>query len=123
MEPTGRWGTKKRAGSQSDFLVKLVFDEDLGNSAYLVASRSSKEAVLIDPLRDVNVYLEAARKERLTVTHALDTHLHNDFLSGCREVAARTGAEIGVSAEARESAALRRRRFLGLHCEPVETLK
>jgi len=100
MEPIGRSGTKKRAASQSDFLVKLFVDEDLGNSAYLVASRSSKEAVLIDPLRDVNAYLEAARKERLTVTHALDTHLHNDFLSGCREVAARTGAEIGVSAEA-----------------------
>lgn len=89
------------ARTRRDLTVAPFVDEDLGNSAYLVASRSTKEGVLIDPLRDVDRYLEAARRAGVAVAHVLDTHLHNDFLSGCREVAALTGAEIGASAEAR----------------------
>jgi hydroxyacylglutathione hydrolase len=98
---TARRTRPRRRAPRDDFLVVPFVDEDLGNSAYLVGSRLSKEAVVIDPLRDVDPYLRVATRERLEITHALDTHLHNDFLSGSRELAARTDAEVGASAEAR----------------------
>lgn len=81
------------------FIEKFV-DEGLGNSAYLVGSHEAKAAVLIDPLRDVDRYLAAAERLSVKITHVLDTHLHADFISGTREIAAQTGAVIGASAEA-----------------------
>ena len=80
--------------------VQPFVEEGLGNTAYLVGARDSKVAALIDPLRDVDRYLEAADGLGVKVAFALDTHLHNDFVSGSREIAARTGAIVGASAEA-----------------------
>src|SRR3990172_3499372 len=80
--------------------VEQFVDEGLGNSAYLVGSHATKRAVLIDPLRDVDRYLAAADRLSVTITHVLDTHLHADFISGARELAAQAGAVIGASAEA-----------------------
>jgi len=87
-------------GSDSPALIGQFVDEGLGNSSYLVASRADRVAAVIDPLRDVTVYEEAARRNGLKITHVLDTHLHADFVSGARELAARTGARILASAEA-----------------------
>ncbi len=83
------------------FFIEPFVDTGLGNSAYLIGSHETKTGILIDPLRDVDVYLSAARKFGLTLTHVLDTHLHADFISGNREIAHQTGAVIGASAEAR----------------------
>ena len=80
--------------------VQPFVDEGLGNSAYLVGSRDAKLAALIDPLRDVDRYLAAAEGIGVKIAYVLDTHLHNDFVSGAREVAAKTGAVVGASAEA-----------------------
>src|SRR2546425_11576552 len=80
--------------------VQPFVEEGLGNTAYLVGARDSKVAALIDPLRDVDRYLEAADGLGVKIAFALDTHLHNDFVSGSREIAARTGAIVGASAEA-----------------------
>ncbi len=82
-------------------LIEQFVDEGLGNSAYLVGSREAKTAVLIDPLRDVDRYLAAVERNGVKLTHVLDTHLHADFVSGAREVAAKTGAVIGASAAAK----------------------
>ncbi len=84
---------------ESIFVEQFV-DTGLGNSAYLVGSRESKRAALIDPLRDVDRYRHAADQQGVAITHVLDTHLHNDFVSGAREIAAQTGAVIGASAQA-----------------------
>ncbi len=84
---------------QSAFVLQFV-DEDLGNAAHLVGSRGARVAAMIDPLRDVDRYLEAAKRLGVQVVYALDTHLHNDFVSGSLEIAARTGAVVGASAEA-----------------------
>jgi hydroxyacylglutathione hydrolase len=81
--------------------VEQFVDEGLGNSAYLVGSHATKAAALIDPLRDVDQYLAAAERLSVKITHVLDTHLHADFISGARELAAQAGAVIGVSAEAK----------------------
>ncbi len=78
-------------------IVEPFFDEGLGNSSYLVASGEASTAVVIDPHRDVDRYLHCARRRGWRITHALETHLHADFLSGSRELAARTGATVVAS--------------------------
>lgn len=80
--------------------IEQFVDEDLGNSAYLLGSHDTKLTVIIDPLRDVDRYLATAGRLGVTIIHVLDTHLHADFVSGAREIAAQTGAVIGASLEA-----------------------
>jgi hydroxyacylglutathione hydrolase len=82
------------------YFIEPFVDAGLGNSAYLIGSHDTKKGVLIDPLRDVDRYLHAAFEHGIQLTHVLDTHLHADFVSGSREIAAQTGAVIGASAEA-----------------------
>ncbi|HEU0294013.1 MAG TPA: MBL fold metallo-hydrolase [Anaerolineales bacterium] len=82
------------------YFIEPFVDTGLGNSAYLIGSHENKKGILVDPLRDVDRYLHAARERGLTLTHVLDTHLHADFVSGNREIAAQTAAVIGASAEA-----------------------
>jgi hydroxyacylglutathione hydrolase len=67
------------------------FDDGLAQSSYLIGCDRTREAAIIDPRRDVDVYVEAARQHGLTLTHAIDTHVHADFVSGARELA-QTGA-------------------------------
>ncbi len=81
-----------------DLVIEQFVSERLGNSAYLVGSRAAGEAVLIDPLRDIEPYLARAEELGLRVTSALETHIHNDFVSGAREIAQATGARLGASA-------------------------
>ena len=78
--------------------VKQFVDEGLGNSSYLVGSEEAGVAAVIDPLRDVDRYVQAAEAVGLRLTHALDTHLHADFISGSLELADRAGVTVGASA-------------------------
>jgi glyoxylase-like metal-dependent hydrolase (beta-lactamase superfamily II) len=70
----------------------------LAHASYMFASQG--EAVVVDPQRDVEIYLQAAEKNHLTIRHIFETHLHADFVSGHRELAARTGARIYIGAQA-----------------------
>jgi glyoxylase-like metal-dependent hydrolase (beta-lactamase superfamily II)/rhodanese-related sulfurtransferase len=70
----------------------------LAHASYLLGDRG--EAVVVDPSRDIGMYLEEAEKHGLRITWVLETHLHADFVSGHRELAARTGAMIGIGARA-----------------------
>jgi hydroxyacylglutathione hydrolase len=70
----------------------------LAHASYMVGSEGV--AAVIDPQRDVEIYLEAARENGLRIEHVIETHLHADFVSGHRELAARTGARIYVGARA-----------------------
>jgi hydroxyacylglutathione hydrolase len=81
-------------------LVKQFVDEGLGNSSYLIASEETGQAAVLDPERDVDRYLQIAEGLGLRIIYTLDTHLHNDFVSGAREIAAKVGALIGASIEA-----------------------
>ena len=81
-------------------LIKDFVDEGLGNTSYLVASEETSQTAIIDPERDVDRYLQAAEGLGLQLRYALDTHLHNDFVSGVRELAAQAGLRIGASAGA-----------------------
>jgi glyoxylase-like metal-dependent hydrolase (beta-lactamase superfamily II)/rhodanese-related sulfurtransferase len=64
----------------------------LAHASYLVGSEGI--AAVIDPQRDVDIYLEAARQHDLKIQHVIETHLHADFVSGHHELAERTGARI-----------------------------
>jgi hydroxyacylglutathione hydrolase len=70
----------------------------LAHASYMLASEG--EAVVVDPQRDVEIYLQAAEANRVAIRHIFETHLHADFVSGHRELAARTGARIYIGAEA-----------------------
>jgi len=70
----------------------------LSHASYLIGDQG--EAAVIDPQRDVDLYLEAARAKGLTIRYVLETHLHADFVSGHRELAGRTGATIVLGARA-----------------------
>lgn len=80
--------------------VQPFVDGALGNSAYLVFAPDDGAAALIDPERDVDQYLDAAEGLGVSIEYVLETHLHNDFVSGAREIAHQTAASVGASAEA-----------------------
>ncbi len=64
----------------------------LAHASYLVGSEG--QAAVVDPQRDVQIYLDDAAKQGLTIRHVIETHMHADFVSGHKELAARTGAKI-----------------------------
>jgi len=70
----------------------------LAHASYMIASEG--EAIVVDPQRDVEIYLKAAEANQASIRHIFETHLHADFVSGHRELAARTGAQIYIGAQA-----------------------
>jgi len=70
----------------------------LAHASYLLASEG--EAAVVDPQRDVELYLKAAAEHGVAIRHIFETHLHADFVSGHKELAARTGAKIYIGAQA-----------------------
>ena len=71
----------------------------LAHASYLIGSEN--EAAVVDPQRDVDQYIKEAEANSLKIKYVIETHLHADFVSGHRELAARTGAEIVFGANAR----------------------
>jgi len=80
-------------------ILKRFYDERLAQASYLIGCTARGVAIVFDPSRDVEQYLDAARAERVRITHVTETHIHADFVSGTRELAARTGATMLISAE------------------------
>lgn len=82
-------------------LLERIEDAGLAQYSYVVGSRNGTEVAVIDPRRDIDVYLDWARQHRARITLVLETHIHADFASGARALAARTGATLLVSAHDR----------------------
>jgi hydroxyacylglutathione hydrolase len=80
---------------------KQFFDEKLAQYAYLIGCQANGKAVVIDPMRDIDLYIEQAESEGLEIIGAFDTHIHADFLSGLREFAER-GVKVYGSDEGTE---------------------
>ena len=82
-------------------LIRQYSIEGLGHLSALVADESTGIAAVVDPRRDIDLYLDEARRHDLRISHVLETHLHNDYVSGGRELAALTGAVhvIGAGAD------------------------
>ena len=73
---------------------KQFLNDDLGCSSYFIASRQSREAVVVDPAQDVAPYLELAAEREYRLLYVIDTHIHADHVSGNRKLAAASGAEL-----------------------------
>lgn len=80
-------------------LLRRLYHDRLAQAGYLIACQGSKEALVVDPLRDPAPYLEAARQEGVTITAVTETHIHADFLSGAASLAAAAGARLLLSGE------------------------
>ena len=76
-----------------------IYEEGLAQASYLIGCQATKEAIVIDPKRDIDTYLEIARRKNFNITHVTETHIHADFLSGSRELARVTGATMLLSDE------------------------
>jgi hydroxyacylglutathione hydrolase len=81
-------------------LIRQFRIEGLGHLSTLIADDSAGVAAVVDPRRDVDVYLAAARELDVRISHVVETHLHNDYVSGGRELAAITGATHVIGAGA-----------------------
>jgi hydroxyacylglutathione hydrolase len=78
-------------------ILERIFDELLAQASYLIGCEDTGTAIVIDPNRDVEQYLELAKEKKLTITHVTETHIHADFLSGARELARQSGAQLILS--------------------------
>lgn len=76
-----------------------IFEKSLAHSSYIVGCQAAGEAIVIDPKRDIDTYLQIASENNLKITHIAETHIHADYLSGSLELAYVTGAKIYVSDE------------------------
>ena len=79
-------------------LFERFEDHGLAHYSYAVGCESATALAIVDPRRDVDVYLSFAHQRGLRITHVLETHIHADFASGAKELAERVGAELWLSA-------------------------
>ncbi len=82
-----------------DYYFERIYDETLAQASYIIADTKTKEAIVIDPKRDIDTYLEITKEKGFKITKVTETHIHADFLSGSRELAKATGAELLLSDE------------------------
>ncbi|KGP72365.1 MBL fold metallo-hydrolase [Pontibacillus yanchengensis] len=83
-------------------LLKYFFDEKLAQASYMVGCQATGEALVVDPSRDIQAYLDTAKKEGLSIAYVAETHIHADFVSGAKELATQTGATAMLSGEGGE---------------------
>ncbi len=81
---------------------KQFYDTDLAQGSYLIGCQQKGVAAVVDPRRDIEVYLADAAANGLRITVVTETHIHADYLSGSRELAAATGADLYLSDEGGE---------------------
>lgn len=84
-------------------LFRQIFDEKLAQYAYLIGCQETGEALLVDPERDIDQYLDLAEEEGVEIVAVTETHIHADFLSGAREFAERFDTTLYLSDEGDEN--------------------
>lgn len=80
-------------------LLRYFYDKSLAHASYMVGCQKAEVAVIVDPGRDIQQYLDAAAAEGLRIEAVAETHIHADYVSGARELAHRVGAKLYVSDE------------------------
>ncbi|MGE3182762.1 MAG: rhodanese-like domain-containing protein, partial [Phycisphaerae bacterium] len=81
-------------------LFRMIYEDQLAHASYLIGCQKTGEAIVVDPRRDVDVYVTLAAKEGLRIVAVAETHVHADFVSGARELAHRVHARVYVSGAA-----------------------
>lgn len=84
-------------------ILRQIYEEGLSQMSYFLGCPSTGEALVVDPKRDVDTYLELAESLGLRIVAVAETHIHADYLSGARELAAQTGATLYLSDEGDEN--------------------
>jgi hydroxyacylglutathione hydrolase len=79
--------------------MKRFFEPKLAQTSYVIGCPGARAAIVIDANRDIEQYIRAAESEGVSITHVTETHIHADYVSGSRELAARTGAQLLLSDE------------------------
>jgi hydroxyacylglutathione hydrolase len=82
---------------------RQIFDPELAQYAYIIGCQATGEALVIDPERDIDRYVEIAGEEGLRIVAVTETHIHADFLSGAREFAEQHGVKLYLSDEGDEN--------------------
>ena len=80
-------------------LLRYFYDEKLAQASYMVGCQMTGEAIVIDPARNIEPYLQEATKEGMNIVATAETHIHADFVSGSLELAKRTGSKAYLSDE------------------------
>jgi len=78
--------------------LRMIYDDKLAAAAYLIGCQHAGEAIAIDPERDADRYEKIAAANGLRIVAAAETHIHADFVSGARELAAK-GVRVYLSDE------------------------
>jgi len=78
-------------------IIRRLFDDKLAQASYLVACEHARVAMVVDPNRNIAQYIDAASRENVRITHVTETHIHADFISGSRDLAKATGAQLLLS--------------------------
>lgn len=78
-------------------LLERYYDESLAQASYMIGCEQTRDAIVIDPKRDVESYLRAAAARRMRIRYVTETHIHADFLSGSHELARRARATLLLS--------------------------
>ncbi|HEY4539286.1 MAG TPA: MBL fold metallo-hydrolase [Faecalibacter sp.] len=81
-----------------EVIFERIFDETLAQASYIIANRE-KEAIVIDPKRDIDTYINYANQNGLKIKYVTETHIHADYLSGAQELAHAVKADLLLSAE------------------------
>ncbi|MCT4787060.1 rhodanese-like domain-containing protein [Exiguobacterium aestuarii] len=80
-------------------LLRYFYDEKLAQASYMVGCQMTGEAIVIDPARNIEPYLQEAKKEGMNIVATAETHIHADFVSGSLELAKHTGSKAYLSDE------------------------
>jgi hydroxyacylglutathione hydrolase len=91
--------SNQQRASLDHVLLKRFYDEKLAQASYLLGCEVTREALVVDPNRDAERYVRAAKAAEMRITYVAETHIHADFVSGSRELVRRTGATLYLSGE------------------------
>ncbi len=91
----------KSATDHNGIILDQYYLGCLSHASYLIGDPETKTAVIVDPQRDVDRYIEDAAKQGLKITHVILTHIHADFVAGHLELQRRTGAQICMGSKAK----------------------
>ena len=78
-------------------LLERYYDDSLAQASYLIGCERAREAIIVDANRDIDRYTRAAAAQRMRIRFVTETHIHADYLSGSRDLARATGAELLLS--------------------------
>jgi hydroxyacylglutathione hydrolase len=80
-------------------LLRRLYEDMLSQASYIIACDETRQAIVVDPNRDVDRYLAVAKADKLKITHVTETHIHADYVSGARALAQAAGAQLLLSGE------------------------